>query len=138
MGFEDRAPSDTELREMKAMAAEAASAGAVGMSSGLIYAPGAYATTAELIEIAKEVAKHRGIYASHIRGEHDMVVQAVEECIMVEKAAEISVQISHLKAIGRDNWGRSFRLLQLIEEAREEGNRGIGRRLSWTNAAPPA
>jgi len=121
MGLDDRAPSDTELGEMRRMAGEAALDGAVGMSSGLIYPPGAYAKAEELIEIARELVKHGAMYSSHIRGEHDMVVQAVEECIKVGEETGISVQISHLKAVGRDNWGRSFRLLELMEEARSRG-----------------
>ncbi len=120
LGMEDRAPTENELREMKALVAEAMEAGAFGMSSGLVYPPGRYASTEELIELCKVVALYRGIYASHIRGERETIIEAVKEAIEIGKRSGVSVQISHHPAkIG--GWGKSRETLRLIEEARKEG-----------------
>ena len=120
LGMENRPPTERELQEMKSLVAEAMEAGAFGMSSGLVYPPGRYASTEELIELCKVVASYGGIYASHIRGERETIVEAVKEAIEIGRRSGVSVQISHHPAkIG--GWGKSKETLRLIEEAREEG-----------------
>jgi N-acyl-D-amino-acid deacylase len=91
------------------------------MSSGLVYAPGVYSQTDELIELAREVASIGGLYASHVRGESDGVLESVAEAISIGETAGTRVEISHLKSIGRDNWGKVEALLALIGAARERG-----------------
>ncbi len=95
MGFDERAPTKAELRQMKGYVDEAMRAGAFGMSTGLVYPPGCFAATDEIVELAKVVARHGGFYASHIRGERETIMDAVRECISVGEAAGCPVQISH-------------------------------------------
>jgi len=95
MGFVERAPNRGEMRSMKAHVEEAMAAGAFGMSTGLVYPPGCFAATEEIVELAKVVARHGGFYASHIRGERETIVDAVKECIEIGEHAGCAVQISH-------------------------------------------
>jgi N-acyl-D-aspartate/D-glutamate deacylase len=95
--------------------------GAWGMSTGLIYVPSSYADTGELIEIAKVVSDHGGIYASHIRGEGTGLIDAVNEALEIGRAAEIPVHISHFKSSGKDSWGLVRVAIDLIEERQETG-----------------
>ncbi len=121
MGVENRAPSDEELAQMKHFVAEALEAGALGLSTGLIYPPGLYAETAELIELARVVARYGGIYASHIRGEGETLIAAVKEAIAVGEATGLPVEISHHKASGKPYWGQTVDSLNLIDAARQRG-----------------
>lgn len=121
MGFDMRPPTDHELAEMKHMVTEAMQAGAFGLSSGLIYAPGSYASTKELVELAKSAAAYDGIYASHIRGEGQEVEQSVSEAIHIGETAGLPVQISHFKASGKINWGKTRETIKLVEAARQRG-----------------
>lgn len=124
MGQEDRAPDAQELEQMKELFAIGMKGGAVGFSTGLFYAPGSYSETAEIIELAKGVKAFQGIYASHIRDEGEFTVgllASIEEAIVIGEAAEIPVQISHLKALGKPVWGLSDEVTALIEDARERG-----------------
>jgi N-acyl-D-amino-acid deacylase len=93
----------------------------VGMSTGLIYLPGMFSNTAEVIGLAKETAKYTGIYASHIRNEENTAIEAITEAIDIGKAALIPVQISHIKVASPSNWGRAPEALAIIEKARLEG-----------------
>lgn len=95
--------------------------GAVGLSTGLIYLPGMYAKTEEVVSLAKVAAAHGGIYASHIRNEGGKVAEAIEEAIEIGRQAKLPVQISHFKVAGRANWGRSIETLGYIKKARSEG-----------------
>ena len=95
LGFEERAPNKTELRQMRAYVAEAMRAGAFGLSSGLVYPPGCFGTTEEVVELARVVARYGGFYASHIRGERETILDAVRECISIGERAGCPVQISH-------------------------------------------
>lgn len=95
MGFEERPPTSDERSQMKAHIAEAMRAGAFGMSTGLVYPPGCFAATEEIVELATVVARHHGFYASHIRGERETIVRAVGECIDIGELAGCAVQISH-------------------------------------------
>jgi N-acyl-D-amino-acid deacylase len=121
MGNDNRFATPEEQQKMEALIAKAMKDGAVGMSTGLIYLPGMYSNTAEVIGLAKETARHKGVYASHIRNEENSVVDAINEAIDIGKAALIPVQISHFKVSGKSNWGRSSETLALIEKARAEG-----------------
>jgi len=121
MGWERRPPTDDELAAMKEYLAEGMAAGAVGMSTGLIYVPGTFAETGELIELTKVVADYGGLYVSHIRSEDARLLDAVQEAIRIGEEAGVPVQISHHKASGQENWGRTRESLALIEEARARG-----------------
>ncbi len=121
MGFEARAPTRDELDEMKALLEESMKAGAFGLSTGLIYTPGCYAETDEIIELAKVAAKYGGIYSTHMRSESDRLLEAIWEAIRIGREANIPVEISHMKAAGRRNWGKIIGALKLIEEARMNG-----------------
>ena len=121
MGFARREPSAAELALMQRLLAEGMEAGAWGLSTGLIYAPGSYATTAEIVALAAVAARHRGIYASHIRGEGATLLDAIGEAIRVGREADLPVQVSHIKAAGRPNWGRVAEALALIDAAAADG-----------------
>ena len=121
MGWERRAPTGGELREMQALVSEAMEAGAVGMSSGLIYAPGMYADTDEVAAVAEAVEPFGGIYASHIRGESEQVFAATAEAIEIGRRAGVGTHVSHLKVCNRPMWGRAEALLGLIDDARAAG-----------------
>src|SRR5437762_7251550 len=95
MGFDERSPTPGEMHSMKDQVEEAMAAGAFGMSTGLVYPPGCFAATEEIVELAKVVARHGGFYASHIRGERETIVDAVKECIEIGEHAGCAVQISH-------------------------------------------
>lgn len=117
MGFDDRRPSQEELEEMKSLVRESLSEGAFGMSSGLIYPPGCYAKTEELVELCKVVSAQKGIYCTHIRGEGETLLEAVEEAIEIGRQAVVPVEISHHKAAGKPFWGYVETTLRMINEA---------------------
>src|SRR2546425_5879933 len=122
MGFARREPTAGELTTMQRALADAVEAGAWGLSTGLIYAPGSYATTAEIVALARICARRRRtLYASHIRGEGATLLDAVAEAITVGREAEVSVQVSHIQAAGRPNWGKVTRALALVDAAAAEG-----------------
>ncbi len=121
MGIEHRAPTDAELDRMKELLTEGMQAGAIGLSTGLVYPPGAFAKTPELIELAKVSAEYGGIYTSHIRDEGARLLEAVEEAISIGEQSGCAVQLSHHKAAGPDNYGLTERSLPLIEAARQRG-----------------
>jgi N-acyl-D-amino-acid deacylase len=121
MGFARRPPDAAELGRMQRWIADAIEDGAWGLSTGLIYAPGSYATTEEIIELARVAGRHRGFYASHIRGEGATLLDAVREAIRVGREGDLPVQISHVKAAGRPNWGKLVEELALIDAARADG-----------------
>jgi N-acyl-D-amino-acid deacylase len=121
MGFARRPPTAGELTTMQRMLGDAMEHGAWGLSTGLIYAPGSYATTEEIVTVARAAARHRGFYASHIRGEGATLLEAVREAIRVGREADMPVQISHVKASGRPNWGKVADALLLVDAARAEG-----------------
>lgn len=121
MGDAQRDPSPEELKKMERSVAAAMEAGAVGFSTGLIYVPGTYSQTPEIVTLAKAAASRGGVYASHIRDEGDRVTDAVAEAIRVGREANIPVEISHFKVTYRNNWGRSAETLALVEQARQQG-----------------
>jgi N-acyl-D-amino-acid deacylase len=121
MGFVDRSPTKTELEEMKKRLAQAMKEGAFGMSTGLIYPPGCYAETDELIELSRVVASYGGIYTSHIRDEGEKMLESVKEAIEIGEEAGIPIEISHHKAEGKANWGKVKESLKMIEDVRGRG-----------------
>jgi N-acyl-D-amino-acid deacylase len=121
LGDEDRAPSAAELERMKSLVRDAMRDGAIGVSTSLQYAPAPYATTEELIALAAEAAKLGGTYASHIRDEGDGIDSALDEAFRIGREAKIPVEIWHLKAAGKSNWGRMPRIVARIEQARKSG-----------------
>ena len=123
IGDQARRPTAPELRQMQDHVDEAMRAGAVGMSTGLVTPPGTYSETREIVALARIVARHRGLYASHIRGEASTVIDAVREAIAVGQKANLPVEISHHKAAGRENWGKTAKTLPLVEQANRAGHR---------------
>src|SRR5271165_2969217 len=121
IGDGDRAPTSAELDQMKTLVRDAMRDGAVGVSTALQYAPAPYATTEELIALAAESAKLGGIYATHMRSEGDAIIPAIDEAIRIGREAHIPVEIWHLKAAGRQNWGRLPEIVAHIDEARHSG-----------------
>jgi len=121
MGNAKRAPSGDELAGMRRTTRDAIDAGAVGLSTGLIYEPGRYARTEEIIELAREMAGSGALYASHMRDEAGRLLDSVRETIRIGAEAGVPVQISHHKASGQENWGRVRDSLKLIEQARAQG-----------------
>jgi N-acyl-D-amino-acid deacylase len=121
MGSAERSASGPELAAMRALMADCMAAGAIGMSTGLVYEPARFASAIELSGLAAEVARHGGIYATHIRDEGDHLLAAVREAITVGETSGAAVQISHLKAVGRVNWSKLHSCLDLIRQARDRG-----------------
>lgn len=121
VGEEARAATPEELGEMERLVLQALDDGALGMSTGLIYAPGIHAPTEEIVALARAVASRGGIYASHIRGEGETLEEAVAEAIRVGREARVPVQISHHKATGEHNWGKTRGTLDMVDRARAEG-----------------
>jgi len=124
MGNGDDAPSVEQLAQMKNVTGQAISEGAFGMSTGLFYAPGSYAKTEEVIEIAKSVAEKGGIYDTHLRDEGSYsigLLGSIRETIRIAREAKIPVHISHIKALGTDVWGQSGKVIRAIRQARASG-----------------
>lgn len=121
MNRDNRTPSDQEQQKMEGLVDQAMKDGAVGLSTGLIYIPGTFAKTEEVIGLAKAAARNNGVYASHIRNEENNAVEAVNEAINIGKEANIPVQVSHFKIGGKANWGKSDITLGLVKEARAQG-----------------
>ncbi|MEZ0543058.1 N-acyl-D-amino-acid deacylase family protein [Fibrella arboris] len=118
-----REPTAREQAEMEALVEQAMKDGAVGLSTGLIYTPGTYARTPEIVNLAKMAAKYGGVYASHIRNEGQDVQTAIQEAIQIGREAGIPVQISHFKVASKPLWGKSTETVSLVEAARH--NEGI-------------
>ncbi len=120
-GSFDRAPTDEELEKMKQLVERAMRDGAVGLSTGLIYLPGTFSQTEEIIELAKVAAAHDGIYASHMRNEGRNILDALSELFRIAREGGLRADVSHLKLSGRDAWGRADEVLAAIEQARADG-----------------
>lgn len=121
MGMENRHATPEELARMKEMVHAAMAQGAVGLSTGLIYIPGAYAPTEEVVELAKSAAVYDGVYASHMRDEGAQILEAIHEAARVGEQAAMPVQISHFKIDTPRIWGFSEKSLALVEEYRRRG-----------------
>jgi N-acyl-D-aspartate/D-glutamate deacylase len=121
MGNDNRAPTDAEQAQMEALVKTAMDSGAFGLSTGLIYLPGTYSETSEVVSLARVAARENGIYASHIRNEFDLIISAIEEAIDIGRETGIPVHISHFKVADNTMWGDSTITLGLVEAARAEG-----------------
>jgi N-acyl-D-amino-acid deacylase len=121
MGMAEGAPTETELDAMCALVAQGMEEGAFGLSTGLVYPPGAYAETEELVRLAAAVAPRRGLYATHMRNEGPRLVEAVAEAISIGERAGVSVQLSHHKAAGQLNWGKVKTTLGMVDAAVARG-----------------
>jgi N-acyl-D-amino-acid deacylase len=121
MGTSDKDPTEKELEEMKSILREAMENGAIGMSLGLIYNPGCYSKTAEIVALAKVVAEYNGLISSHLRDEGDNLVRSVDEFLEIIRASGVRGVISHHKAMKRDNFGKISQTLRMIKEANDEG-----------------
>lgn len=121
IGRNDVQPMPDQLKEMKQVLARSMEHGSFGLSTGLEYAPSSYASTEELIELCKVVSNNNGLYATHMRNEDDRVEEAIQEALRISKKAEVSLQISHLKAANQSNWHKVDNLLEMIQHAAESG-----------------
>jgi len=121
MGDHDRPPTEEELDDMANLVRQAMEEGAMGMSAALIYPPAAYASTEELVELAKAVAEYDGMYISHIRNEGSTFVEATQEFLRIVREAQLTGEMYHLKAAGMSNWHKMDEVIKLIDQARADG-----------------
>lgn len=123
IGYEDRLPTKNDFSEMSALLQRAIDEGAIGLSTGLIYPPGLYSKTEELIGLSKILKQKDLVYASHMRSEGEMLVKSVQEVIRIGREADVRVHISHIKTAGEKNWHKAEKVIALIEDARNSGIR---------------
>ncbi len=121
VGFDNRPPTAAEMANMKALTHQAMQEGAMGLGSSLIYPPAFFASTEELVELAKVVGEYDGMYISHMRSEGNRIEQSVEELITIAREGGIGAEIYHLKMAGKQNWGKLPAVVKMIEDARAEG-----------------
>ncbi len=121
IGNEDRAATPEEMKRMKKLLDQAMQDGALGLGSSLIYAPAFYASTEELIELNKVVAKYDGMYISHMRSEGNKLLEALDELILIARESKVAAEVYHLKMAGADNWNKYQAVVSKIEAARKEG-----------------
>lgn len=135
MGRDNRPPSDAEMTQMKESFSAALEAGALGLSTGLYYAPASYAATEEIIELAKIAAEFDALYESHIRDESTYsigLLGAIEEAIEIGRASGAAVHVAHIKALGVDVWGQSAAVVEAIETAQADGLRVTADQYPWS------
>jgi N-acyl-D-amino-acid deacylase len=121
LGYADRAPTPAELGRMQKLVRQAMEEGALGVASALIYAPGFYAKTDELIALCQAAAPYRGIYISHLRSEGNQFLEAIDEFLRIARAAKIPAEVYHLKAAGTNNWAKLEPAIEKLEAARAAG-----------------
>lgn len=121
MGYDDREPTKDEMEYMKNLVREAMESGALGMTSGLAYAPGSFSNQKEITEICSVVGEYGGIYCSHIRNSGNEVCKSVADTIEVGRKTGCKIVIAHNKVSGKENWGRSVDNIKLIHDAVDEG-----------------
>lgn len=121
MGFDNRPADPRELERMKAILAEGLAAGAIGLSIGLLYAPGSYAAKEEIAELCSVLPRFGGLLSTHIRGEGNNLLPSVREVLWIAERAGVPLHVSHLKAAGKRNWGQVLAAMELIEDARARG-----------------
>lgn len=121
IGFEDKAPTPQQLDQMRELAKREMEAGALGISTSLIYPPAFYAKTDELIELCKVATEYQGKYISHMRSEGNRLLEALDELVHISREANIPAEVYHIKAAGQQNWGKLDNLLSRIEAAQKEG-----------------
>lgn len=135
LGYEDRKPTPEELELMKRLVAQAMEQGAMGVSSALIYAPGVYADTDELIAMAQVAGRYGGMYITHLRSEGNDLLAAVDELITTARKANVAAEIYHMKAAGQANWPKLDAMIGKIEQARAEGLHITADMYTYTAAA---
>lgn len=135
LGFANRAPTAQELDRMRSLMEQAMQEGALGVASALIYAPGAYAKTDELIALAEAAGKYQGIYISHMRSEGNQLLEAVDELIAIARTAHVPAEIYHLKAAGKENWSKLDGVIKKVETARAQGLRITADMYTYTAGA---
>lgn len=123
VGIEDRPASSREIESMRHLVHAAMEAGAFGLSSGLVYVPGAFASTQELVALAGVAAAEGGLYTTHLRSEADQTLKAIDEALTIGKKAGVPVNVSHHKVMGKNNWGKSRQTLERFHRAGMEGLR---------------
>jgi len=121
IGYDDREPTPEELDQMRALVREAMEDGALGVASSLIYPPGSFAKTNELIALSEVAAEYDGMYISHIRDEGPQMLRAIEELLAIARGADIRAEIYHLKSAGQSNWHLFDEAIAMVERARAEG-----------------
>ncbi len=121
IGRANRTATSEEMKKMEQLTEKAMRDGAVGLSTGLIYIPGTFTPTEEIVALARIAGKYNGVYATHMRDEGDSITQAIEEALRIGREGNLPVQISHFKLSGQQNWGRSTQTLALVEAARTAG-----------------
>jgi N-acyl-D-amino-acid deacylase len=121
IGLEDKPPTPAQLDQMRELVRREMEAGALGITTALIYPPAFFAKTDELIELCKVAAKYKGKYTAHIRSEGEQLIEAVQETIRISREAGIPVEIYHLKASGEANWPKMDQVIKMIEDARKKG-----------------
>ena len=135
VGFENRAPTAKEMETMKAMVRTAMEEGAMGIGSALIYAPGFYAKTDELVELCKVAAEYDGMYISHMRSEGNRLLESLDELIEIANKAKIRAEVYHFKQAGKDNWNKMEPAIAKIEAARSAGLHITTNMYNYTAAA---
>ncbi len=123
LGYDNRPPRPEELDRMRKLVEQAMEQGSLGVGSSLIYAPGVYAQTNELVEMCKAASRRGGVYMSHVRSEGNQLIEAVDELIQIAREAAIPAEIYHLKAAGRENWPKLDEVIRRVEIARSAGLR---------------
>src|SRR5438309_12058698 len=136
MGADDRTPTPEELARMRALLARSMDEGAIGLASGLIYPPSAFATTDELAALCEVVRDKGGLYASHIRNESTKLLDAVAENLDIGRRSGVRVELSHHKASGQKNWGKVKESTALIERARADGVDVTADQYPYTASSP--
>ena len=121
VGYENRDATDSEMKKMKEIVTKSMEEGAMGIGSSLIYAPGDYASTEELIELSKSASEYGGMYISHLRSEGAKLLEALDELITISREADIPAEIYHLKASREPNWPKLDEVISIVEDARAEG-----------------
>ena len=121
IGHEDRPPTPEELDQMRGIVRQAMEEGALGIASALIYPPGSFADTDELIALSEVAAEYDGMYISHLRSEGSMMLEALDEFLTIAREADINAEIYHFKSSGQENWPLFDRAVEMIEQARAEG-----------------
>jgi len=135
IGYTDRPPTPQELERMRTLVRQAMEEGALGVGSSLIYAPAFYASTDELVALCEEAGRYGGMYISHIRSEGRDLLPAVEELITIARGAHVPAEIYHLKAAGRDNWGKLDSVIARVERAQADGLRITADMYTYTRSA---
>ncbi len=121
IGYDDRPPTDDELNQMRGLVRQAMEEGALGMASSLVYPPGFFAKTDELVSLAQVVGEYDGLYISHLRSEGEDLIEAVEELLTIAREANVRAEIYHLKAAGKENWPKLDQVIRMVEDAQVQG-----------------